>query len=259
MNDIAEMNGLDWTFYLAAIPAVVLFGLSKGGFSALGTLAIPVFALAISPVRAAAITLPLMVIQDWVSIWAFRRDFDPRILVIMIPGSLLGVAAGWLLASHVDEDAVRFAVGIISIGFVLFMVARDRFAKGEAASPHVAPGVFWGALSGFTSFIGHAGGPPMMIYVLPQKLAPRIFAGTSTMFFAATNLLKVPPYFALGQFTANNLFASATLFPVAIASTFAGVWLVRRISAERFYGAVLLLTFLIGLKLSYDGLRALLV
>ncbi|MBV8661568.1 MAG: sulfite exporter TauE/SafE family protein [Hyphomicrobiales bacterium] len=252
------MNGLDWTFYLAAIPAVILFGLSKGGFSALGSLAIPVFALAISPVKAAAITLPLMIVQDWVAVWAFRRDFDARNLVIMLPGSLLGVGAGFLLASHVDEDAVRLAVGIISIGFVLFMLARDRIARGKTAAAPVAPGVFWGALSGFTSFVSHAGGPPMMIYVLPQKLAPRIFAGTSTMFFAATNLLKVPPYFALGQFSADNLFASATLFPVAIASTFAGVWLVRRVSAERFYAAVLLLTFLIGLKLSYDGLRALL-
>jgi uncharacterized membrane protein YfcA len=256
--DIAEMSGLDWTFYLAAIPAVVLLGLSKGGFSGLGTLAIPVFALAISPVKAAAITLPLMVIQDWVSVWAFRRDFDGRNLIIMIPGSLIGVGAGWLLASHVNEDAVRFAVGIISIGFVLFMLARDRVARSKATSAHVAPGVFWGALSGFTSFVSHAGGPPMMVYVLPQKLSPRMFAGTSTMFFAATNLLKVPPYFALGQFSADNLFASATLFPVAIASTFAGVWLVRRVAAERFYNAVLLLTFLIGLKLSYDGLRAVL-
>jgi hypothetical protein len=252
------MSGLapgDWVFYLAAIPAVILLGLSKGGFAGLGTLAIPVLALAISPVKAAAITLPLMIVQDWVSVWAFRRDFDVRNLAILIPGSLFGVAAGWLLAARVDEATVRVAVGVISIGFVVFMLLRDRFAGDVAASPGVAPGVFWGAVAGFTSFVSHAGAPPMMVYVLPQKLSPRVFAGTSTLFFATVNLLKVPPYFILGQFSADNLRASATLFPLAVVSTFAGVWLVRRVSTERFYNAVLLLTFLIGVKLSYDGLH----
>jgi hypothetical protein len=89
---------------------------------------------------------------------------------------------------------------------------------------------------------------------MPQRLSPRVFAGTLTMFFATANILKVPPYFLLGQFSRDNLAASATLFPLAIAATVAGVWLVRRVSADRFYNAVLILTFLIGVKLSYDGL-----
>ncbi len=249
----------DWTFYLAAVPAVILVGLSKGGFSGLSTLAMPLLALVISPVRAAAIMLPILIVQDWVSVWAFRRDFNARNLVILLPGALIGVTAGWLLAAQVDEAAVRLVVGLISIGFVIFMLLRDRFTGAAAARANVAPGVFWGALAGFTSFVSHAGAPPVMVYVLPQRLSPRVFAGTATMFFAAVNLLKVPPYFLLGQFSRDNLTVATTLFPVAIAATFAGVWLVRRVSAERFYGAVLLLTFLIGVKLSYDGLRELLI
>ncbi len=248
----------DWTFYSAAVPAVVLLGLSKGGFSGLSTLAMPLLALAISPVRAAAIVLPILIVQDWVSVWAFRRDFDVRNLAILLPGALIGLAAGWLLAARVDEAAVRLAVGLISIGFVIFMLLRDRFAGGAVAPANVAPGIFWGALGGFTSFVSHAGGPPLMVYVMPQKLSPRVFAGTLTMFFAAVNLLKVPPYFLLGQFSSDNLTASATLFPLAIAATLAGVWLVRRVSAERFYILVLVLTFLIGVKLSYDGLHEML-
>ena len=220
----------DWTFYLAAVPAVVLLGLSKGGFSGLSTMAMPLLALAISPVKAAAIVLP-----------------------ILIPGALIGIAAGWLLAARVNEAAVRLAVGLISIGFVVFMLLRDRL-KGDAAAPaNVAPGVFWGALAGFTSFVSHTGAPPLMVYVMPQRLSPRVFAGTLTMFFATVNLLKVPPYFLLGQFSRANLTASATLFPLAIAATVAGVWLVRRVSAERFYVAVLALTFLVGVKLIWDG------
>ncbi len=248
----------DWTFYLAAVPAVILLGLSKGGFSGLSTLAMPLLVLAISPVRAAAIVLPILIVQDWVSVWAFRHDFNTRNLLILMPGALIGIAAGWLLAARVEAAAVRLAVGLISIGFVVFMLLRDRLAGDAAAPANVAPGIFWGALGGFTSFVSHAGGPPLMVYVMPQKLSPRVFAGTLTMFFAAVNLLKVPPYFLLGQFSADNLATSATLFPLAILATFAGVWLVRRVSPERFYTIVLVLTFLIGVKLSYDGLREML-
>jgi len=249
---------LDWTFYLAAIPAVILVGLSKGGFSGLSTLSMPLLSLAVSPVRAAAIMLPILIVQDWVSVWAFRRDFERRNLIILIPASLLGVGAGWLLAAHVSEALVRIAVGLISIGFVVYMVARARGGQPAPSKPKVAPGIFWGALAGFTSFVSHAGAPPFQVYVMPQAMAPRLFAGTAVMFFAATNLLKVAPYFALGQFSRQNLTAAATLFPLAILATLAGVWLVRRVRADRFYNIVYALTFLIGLRLVWDGSAALL-
>ena len=245
------------TLYAAAIPAVALLGLSKGGFSGLSSLAMPLLALVVSPVKAAAIVLPILIVQDWVSVWAFRRDFHLRNLMILLPGALAGVAAGWLLAARVDEAAVRLAVGLISVGFVLFMALRDRLVGDAPARAAVAPGLFWGGLAGFTSFISHAGAPPAMVYTMPQKLKPRVFAGTLAMFFAAVNLLKVPPYFALGQFSRDNLAASATLFPLAVAATVAGVWLVRRVAADRFYNAVLILTFAIGLKLIWDGLGGL--
>ena len=243
----------DPLFYLAAIPAVILLGLSKGGFSGLSSLAMPLVALAISPVKAAAIILPILIVQDWVSVWAFRRDWDLRNLAILAPAGAIGVAAGWLMAARVDEQAVRLAVGLISVGFVAFMLLRDRLASAAATEATVAPGLFWGAVAGFTSFVSHTGAPPTMVYLLPQRLTPRIFAGTSAILFAIVNLLKVGPYFALGQFSRDNLSASASLLPVAVASTFAGVWLVRRVSAERFYVAVLALTFLVGVKLIWDG------
>ena len=131
----------DPAFYLAAIPAVILLGLSKGGFSGLSSLAMPLFALAISPVKAAAIVLPILIVQDWVSVWAFRRDFDLRNLAILAPAGAIGVAAGWLLAARVDEQAVRLAVGLISVGFVVFMLLRDRLAsrRGDAGDGRARP------------------------------------------------------------------------------------------------------------------------
>ena len=246
------MSG-EYLFMAAAVPAVILMGLSKGGFSGLSLLSMPLISLVVSPVRAAAILLPILVVQDWVGIWAFRRDFSARNLAILIPASMIGIGAGWLLASHVSETMVRLAVGLISIGFVIYMVLRARAAKRAPKRADVAPGVFWGALAGFTSFVSHAGAPPFQVYVMPQNLPPLVFAGTGTMLFAAVNILKVPPYLALGQFSRENLMASASLIPVAILATLAGVWLVRRVAADRFYTIVLVLTFAVGLKLVWDS------
>jgi uncharacterized membrane protein YfcA len=247
----------DMEFYLVAVPAVIVLGLSKGGFTGLSSLAMPMMSLVISPVRAAAIVLPVLIVQDWVSVWAFRRDFSPRNLLILIPASMIGIAAGWLLAARVSEDAVRLAVGVISIAFVAYMLIRDRLGLPSVVTPGVPGGLLWGSLAGFTSFISHAGAPPFQVYVMPQNLKPRVFAGTATMFFAAVNLIKLPPYFLLGQFSRDNLAVSAGLIPLAIVSTFAGVWLVRRVSADRFYAIILVITFLIGVKLTYDAVLAL--
>ncbi|MBV8104678.1 MAG: sulfite exporter TauE/SafE family protein [Hyphomicrobiales bacterium] len=244
-------------FYLVAAPAVIALALSKGGFTRLSSLAMPRMSLVISPVRAAAIVLPVLIVQDWVSVWAFRRDYSPRNLLILIPASMIGIVAGWLLAACVSEDAVRLAVGVISIAFVVYMLIRDRPGLVPVATPGVPSGLLWGSLAGFTSFISHAGLPPFQVYVMPQNLKPRVFAGTATMFFAAVNLIKLPPYFMLGQFSRENLTVSALLIPVAVLSTFAGVWLVRRVSADRFYVIILVITFLIGAKLTYDAVLAL--
>jgi uncharacterized membrane protein YfcA len=140
--------------------------------------------------------------------------------------------------------------------FVIYMVARDRLGGGRVQKPGVPSGLLWGAVAGFTSFVSHSGVPPFQIYVMPQKLSPRIYAGTQTIVFAAVNLLKVPPYVLLGQITRQNLTASAWLMPVAIVSALGGVWLVRRVSSDRFYGIILVLTFLIGAKLTWDAVLA---
>jgi uncharacterized protein len=243
-------------FYAAAVPAVLLVGMSKGGFSGLSLLSLPLLALVVSPVKAAAIMLPILLVQDVVSVWAYRRSFDRRILAIMLPGSFLGVLIGWMIAAWVTEAMVRVGVGVISVGFVL-LYWRRRYGSGpgDAPKPSKAAGVFWGALAGYTSFVAHAGGPPFQVYVLPQRLSPESYAGTNTLFFAVTNAVKVIPYLALGQFSPENLGTSAVLAPAAIAATFVGVWLVRRIDASRFYTIIYGLSLGVGLKLIWDGVR----
>ncbi len=248
----------DTAFFAAMVPAVILMGLAKGGFSGLGLLSLPLMALVVSPVQAAAIMLPLLISQDVVTVWSYRREFDRRNLAMMLPGAVLGILAGYLLAARVSDAAVGLAVGVISIGFALRRLLGAGLAMAPARPAAIAPATIWGAISGFTSMIAHAGGPPFQIYVLPQRLPPAIYVGTNAIFFAAMNLIKVAPYLALGQFSAANLTASAALFPIAIVATLVGVWLVRRVPPERFYTIIYWLLLAVGAKLLFDGVRGLL-
>ena len=243
------------SFYAAAIPAVILLGLSKGGFAGLGVLSMPMLSMTIPPVQAAAVTLPILMVQDVVSVWAYRRTWDRTNLKILLPGAILGILAAYLFAARVPDAAVARALGTISVVFALrrFLGGRVATPPPDDFRPNRPQGWFWGAVAGFTSMIAHAGGPPFQIYVMPQQLPRDIFVGTGVMFFAAVNLIKVAPYFALGQFSRDNLLTSLVLFPLAIASTWAGVWLVRRVAGERFYDIIYVLLLLLGAKLMWDG------
>ena len=248
----------DWHFYAAALPAVFLMGLSKGGFAGLSLISTPLVALVISPVKAAAIMLPILIAQDVVSVWAYRRDWSARNLAIMLPGCGLGILLAWAMAAFVTDAHVRLMVGVIAIAFVLAHVAKVlRGGEIAARAADVPRGVFWGGVAGFTSFIAHAGGVPFQVYVMPQKLAPPVYVGTNAIFFAVNNLLKVAPYILLGQFSPENLSTSAALLPVAIVATFAGVWLVRHVPAAKFFTIIYALTFVVGLALLWDGLASL--
>ena len=249
----------DWTFYAAAIPAVVLVGLSKGGFGgAMALLGVPLMALAMPPVQAAAILLPILLVMDAVSLWSWRGWFDRTTLVRMLPGAVFGIFIGWLTATMVEEAAVRLLVGIVALAFVLRYWTQAR-AGAVPARPHrTLPALFWSSIAGFTSFVAHAGGPPYQVYTMPLKLDPKLFTGTSVVFFAIVNVIKLVPYFALGQFDTTNLTASAIMVPVAIASTFAGAAIVKRMRAEIFYPFMYVMVFLVSLKLVWDGVTGLL-
>ena len=126
-------------------------------------------------------------------------------------------------------------------------------ASRHGAMPLRSSGALLGVAAGFTSQVAHAGTPPFQMWVLPKGLAPPVLIGTTAIFFGVINWLKVPAYFALGQFTHENLLTSAVLAPLAIAATFAGVWLVRRVNAEKFYTLIYVLMILVGAQLLWEA------
>lgn len=246
-------------FYAAAVPATILIGLAKGGLGgAMGQVGVPLMALVMPPVQAAAIILPILLVMDVASLWTWRGYRDIRTLQLMLPGALIGIGIGWLTASIVTDDMVKLIVGLVAIIFF----ARYIFASAEKrakAQPHnAASATLWSAIAGFTSFVAHAGGPPYQVYALPLRQDPKVYNGTSVIFFAIVNAVKVIPYFALGQFDVTNLEASAVLMPLAPLATFAGAWVVKRMRPEIFYPFMYGMILLMGLKLTWDGIAGLL-
>jgi uncharacterized membrane protein YfcA len=239
-------------FYVAAVPAMIILGISKGGFGTIGILHIPILAMVISPVQAAGIALPILIVSDIIAVFAYRRKYDWDVLKIMLPGALFGIAIGWATAAWVTEHEIRIIVGLVSIFFAVNYWLRHKRSP-VAARPNVPKGIFWGTVTGFVSFVSHSGGTPYQMYTAPLRLEPIVFAGTSVIFFAVTNAVKVVPYFFLGQFDRQNLITAAIIGPIALPAVFLGVWLVRRIDPRTFYDVIYALIFAVGLFLVWQG------
>ena len=241
-------------FYAAAVPALLIMGLSKSGFaSGFGALATPMLALTLPAPQAAAIMLPLLLAMDATGLQQMWRERDRALLRRLLPAGVVGVGVGTLLFGLLSPQAVAALLGALTLGFL----AQRLFFKPRADA---APAPAWvgplsAAASGFTSFVAHAGSPPIMAYLLPLGMAPRALSATLAVYFAVLNAVKVVPYVALGLFDLRNLATSLLLLPLAPLGVWAGVWLVRRVSNRWFYRLAYSGMFLTGTKLLWDGLK----
>lgn len=230
--------------------ASLFVGLSKGGLPGVGMLSVPLLALMISPVAAAVLLLPIYILSDIVGVWLYRREYSAENLKILIPAGVTGVVLGWSTASMVSDQMVSLLIGLLGIGFCLYRWFGYRVsAKPKTLTP--IKGWFWGTMSGFTSFVSHAGSPPYQIYVLPQKLPKMVFAGTTTILFAVVNLAKVIPYTSLHPYSKETLQLSILLVPLAALGTVFGRWLILHLSEVWFYKLVQIALFLISIRLVY--------
>lgn len=241
-------------FYAVTIPAVLLLGVSKSGFGAgFGSLAVPMMALAVTVPQAAAILMPVLLLMDILGMAAFRKDFDLRFLKFLIPCGLVGIVIGALLFKALSAHTVAGIVGVFTL---LFLAQRLIFPpKPDSPPPPKWLGAILTATSGFTSFIAHAGGPPINAYVIPLRLSPVKFTATMAFFFFVINLSKWIPYAWLGLLDMRNMATSLVLLPIAPIGVLVGVRMARKINPVLFYRLVYLGMFLTGVKLVWDAVR----
>ena len=255
------MNSLidEPAFYLAAVPAVLIYGISKGGFAGgFGVAAVPLMALVVSPVQAAAILLPILCIMDLFAMWVYRGQWIESELRVIVPASLLGIAIGTLLFGYLDADAIRLLLGIVALVFSL-QYWWKKAGGARADNKHYGPGIgiLAGGTAGFTSFIAHAGGPPLSMYLLRRGLTRTGFVATATLFFTVVNYVKLVPYTWLGQFDTTNLATSLVLAPLAPVGIGIGKWLHDRVSDRFFFNFAYGALIVVGAKLVWDGLTVL--
>ena len=242
-----------WEFWVVAVIAAVLTGVGKGGVPIVGALTVPVLSLVINPVVAAGLMLPVYVVSDWFGLYAYRKAFDRRVLVIACVSMTIGVGLGWATAKSIPESWVTVLVGVISVAFALNQLLRKPVV-GEPKRAEWGPGLFWCAIAGFTSFVSHTGGPPYQVYTLPLGMKKAVFAGTSTIAFAYINAVKLVPYYFLGQINLESLEVALKLMPAAVAAVFGGVWVVRRLPEKAFFSFVTWSLLVIGADLVVKGL-----
>ena len=244
-------------FYLLAVIAVLLVGISKSGFgSGIGVLGVPLMALVIPPQQAAGIMLPLLCVMDVFNIWHYRRTWDGRNLRILIPAGLLGILVGTFTFGYLTDAHIRILIGLISVLFVGNFFFGRRGA-GNQTRPSLVRGGFWGTVAGFVSFGVHAGGPPVNIYLLPQRLDKSRFVGTTVIFFTVVNYVKLVPYYFLDQLNPGNLLTSLVLAPLAPLGVWLGIKLHYRVNERLFYNLAYLFLLITGAKLLIDGFTAL--
>ena len=234
---------------------MLITAIAKGGFgSGVGGLGVPLMSLAIAPPQAAAIMLPILCLMDLFSCWAYRGKWDRRNMRIMLPAAMVGMALGTLMFGVLEADHIRLMLGLIAVSFSLDYWLRPK--QLAAKSPSALAGSFWSAAAGFTSFLAHSGGPPLSVYLLPQRLDRTVFVATSVFFFFVINYVKLLPYAWLGLFDFTNLATSAVLAPLAPIGIWLGLVLHQRISDQLFYRICYWALFLVGVKLLWDGASA---
>lgn len=242
----------DPLFWLVAIPAVLMTGISKSGFAGgAGGLTVPLMALVVSPLAATAVMLPLLIYMDILSVRSWWGKHNARQLSILLPAAIVGIAIGYLLFDHLNEQYLRGILGAISLGFGTYgLLLSGRFEH----KPSAFIGRVCGTIAGFTSFVAHAGGPPLNAYLLPQRLVKSQYLATAVMFFAVVNGVKLIPYSLLGQINVANLWGSMLLAPVAWLGVRLGLRLQDKVSESLFKQIILALMVLVGVRLLWSAL-----
>nr|WP_237182175.1 sulfite exporter TauE/SafE family protein [Roseomonas marmotae] len=242
-------------FYALAVPALLITGISKGGFaSGGGNLAVPAMALVVPPAQAAAITLPVLCVMDLAGLRAWWGRWSKREMRTLLPGGLLGVLLGAFAFGVMSNNAIKLMVGLISLAFIARGIWVARHGPPRPQEPNRLKGGFWGTVSGFTSTLAHAGGPPAAMYLYPLRLPRAELSATTVVFFGVVNYVKLIPYGALGQMSADNLLTALVLLPLAPVGVRLGVWLQKRVSDAVFYRLIYVLLGVTGIKLVLEGL-----
>ncbi len=241
-------------FWALATLSAIFVGLGKGGLPVVAMLSVPVLSLVMPTISAASLLLPVYIVSDMFALFAYRRSFDKEVLKISLIGMTVGVLAGWMTAHVVIDWMITFFIGVVGFSFAFVLLFSGSFDGKRPSSMNEKRGYFWCILAGFTSFISHNGGPPWQIFTLPLGLSKSVFIGTSVIAFSYCNLIKLVPYYFLGQINLDSLKITLFLALPASVAVFAGVKAIKYIPEKLFFNIISYALLLVSIKLIWDGM-----
>ncbi len=246
---------LDISYYLIVSFSILLFAISKSGFSGGGLALISVTLLSITygPLTAIAILMPMLIVCDVIALFLNRKNFEYKILWSIAPYSLLGVIIGTILFKFINLSMISIFIGSISLLYVLlnYLIADNRNLK---KIPFYGSKSFWGALAGFTSFVLHSGGLPLNIYFMSIYNKKVQFVAGVVFSIALINLFKLIPYFYLEILNFEKLYSYLIFSPIAIIGVILGHWMNSKLSDNSFFTIINIFVVIGSLRLIYLGL-----
>ena len=246
----------DPTTVFLIVFGVIFAGISKGGFgSGAAFAATPLIAMAVDPGLALGVMLPLLMLMDVAGLKAFWKQWHGPSAKVLILGGIPGVSLGALLYEVADEDVLRVLIGMVALGFVAYQLLREAgFLQIPDRPFQRGPGLLTGVIGGFTSFISHAGGPPVAVFLLAQGMGKTAYQATTVVTFWAVNIFKFIPYAFLGIFTAETLTVNTVMAPVALLGVWLGIKAHRMVPEWLFFRITYVLLTVTGSKLIWDAL-----
>lgn len=235
---------------LTAGAAFFLTGLSKGGLGgAIGFLITPLLALVMPLQTAVGLMLPILILADVFAIWAFWRRWEAYHLSGLLVGGVVGVTLAMFTMVKISPDGLKKGLAVLVLLFLAYRLLENRLLAHLSYTPHRWHGLLAGSTAGFASTLAHAGGPPVAVYLLLQRMQPDAYLATNVLFFAILNWIKVPFYYGAGIFNFElqmRLLPLALLTPVGV---FVGRAMVQRVDRVAFERVVMGLLFLSSLLL----------
>ncbi|MEM1273325.1 MAG: sulfite exporter TauE/SafE family protein [Pseudomonadota bacterium] len=229
---------LPLSFYLASVFVIVITGISKSGFGGgLGVMAVPIMSVFVAPQFAAGVMMPILLAMDVLIVVRYRKHWQRAIVQALLPAALVGLCAGALSFEYMNADHIRFVVGVLAMVFVAQFLLQSTRALSPKPMGRAAVWTF-GALSGFASYIAHAGGPPVKGYLLRQNLDKTDFVGTNTIYFFTLNALKTVAYGSTGTMGTESLMVSLILTPFLFLGVFVGLRLHKLVDQRIFVKVV---------------------
>ena len=245
---------INLTFFLAVVPAIVLYGIAKSGLGgSISLISVPLMTLVMPLSQALPIILPILIFSDMLAVYRFRKEFDLSTLKLIVPFAGIGIFIGSLTFSYFSEDILKFIVGVMGFLFTAhYFIFKKN--KDEKSKRNILKGGLCSSIAGFTSFCVHAGGTPTSIYLLPLRLKKEIYVGTRVIFFTFVNLIKLPFYLHLSMLNLQTFKQSMILLPLAVFGIYIGYKILKLIDEKLFYNILYVLILVTSSKLIYDFL-----